>query len=68
MFLGHLKNYTGLLSGIQRNETGHIIAANALQNIWMTKVNFSAVDMNKVGNIAGTADWVITCIHFKRKI
>ncbi|XP_044763216.1 protein patched homolog 1-like [Coccinella septempunctata] len=57
LYMGHLKNYTGLLSGIQKNETGHIIAASALQNIWMTKVNFSAVDMDKVGNIAGTADW-----------
>ncbi|XP_045465991.1 patched domain-containing protein 3-like isoform X1 [Harmonia axyridis] len=57
LYMGHLKNYTGLLSGIQRNESGHIIAASALQNIWMTKVNFSSVDMNKVGNIAGTADW-----------
>ncbi|KAK9892446.1 hypothetical protein WA026_019898 [Henosepilachna vigintioctopunctata] len=57
MFMGHLKNYTGLLSGIFRNESGHIISAKAVQNVWMTKVNFSAVDMDKVGNIAGTADW-----------
>ncbi|KAL3271630.1 hypothetical protein HHI36_022104 [Cryptolaemus montrouzieri] len=57
LFLGHLKNYTALLSGIQKNESGHIISASALKNVWMTKLNFSAVDMNKVGNMAGTADW-----------
>lgn len=54
---GNLKNYEDLLSGIVRNETGHIIAATSLQTYWMVTVNLTAVDMDKAGNYGGTADW-----------
>lgn len=55
---GNLKNYERLLGGIQKNSTGHIISATSLHNFWMAQVNFSAIDMDKSGNMAGTADWV----------
>lgn len=46
---------------MKRNETGHIVAASALKSFYAVYINFSAVDMNKAGNIAGTADWVSLC-------
>ncbi|KAK4886579.1 hypothetical protein RN001_002850 [Aquatica leii] len=55
--LGNLRNYEDLLGGISRNETGQIISATSLHALYMVYVNFSAVDMDKAGNIAGTADW-----------
>lgn len=55
---GHEANFQSLLGGVTRNETGHIVAARALVTHWMVHVNFSAVDHNKVGNAAGTEDWV----------
>ncbi|CAH1968011.1 unnamed protein product [Acanthoscelides obtectus] len=56
-YFGKLKDINGLLGGITRNETGHIISATAIQNFWYLTINFSAVDMDKSGNMAGTADW-----------
>lgn len=55
---GHEANFQRLLSGIQRNETGHIVAATSLLSNWMIYVNFSNVNHEKVGNMAGTEDWV----------
>lgn len=55
---GKLKDYEKLLGGIRRNASGHIIGAETLHNFWMVNVNFSAIDMDKSGNNAGTADWV----------
>ncbi|XP_031339796.1 protein patched homolog 3-like isoform X2 [Photinus pyralis] len=55
--LGNLKNYEDLLGGIVRNESGHVISASSLHTFYMVYVNFSSVDMDQVGNMAGTADW-----------
>ncbi|KAF5282163.1 hypothetical protein FQR65_LT02860 [Abscondita terminalis] len=55
--LGNLRNYEDLLGGISRNQSGHIVGATSLHALYMVYVNFSAVDMDKTGNIAGTADW-----------
>lgn len=52
--------YTHLLGGVVRNESGVIVTASSLLSQWMVHVNFSAVDMDKVGNDGGTADWVCT--------
>ncbi|XP_060517935.1 protein patched homolog 3-like isoform X2 [Cylas formicarius] len=54
---GNLKNYENLLGGITKNESGHIVKATAIQNYWLLNVNFSAIDMNKAGNMAGTGEW-----------
>lgn len=61
---GKLKNIEELLGGVVRNESGHIVAAKVVQNYWFLSINFSAVDMDKTGNSAGTADWVSTA-HIK---
>lgn len=55
---GHLKSYKDLLGTVQKNESGHIIAAKAIYNYWYLTKNFSAIDTDKTGNYAGTGDWV----------
>ncbi|XP_046483192.1 patched domain-containing protein 3 [Neodiprion pinetum] len=55
--LGHKMNYGELLGGIIRDDTGRIIGATAVKTQWFLNVNFSAVDMDKIGNDVGTADW-----------
>lgn len=55
---GHEANFERLLGGVTRNETGHIVAAKGLLTNWMVYVNFSDVNHDKVGNSAGTEDWV----------
>ncbi|XP_018575154.1 protein patched homolog 1 isoform X2 [Anoplophora glabripennis] len=54
---GKLKSIDDLLGEVIRNESGYIVGAKALQNFWFLSLNFSAVDMDKTGNYAGTADW-----------
>jgi Niemann-Pick C1 protein len=55
---GHDVDYLHMLSGVVRNETGHVISAKAIQVDWMLYVNVSDVDPSKSGNVAGTEDWV----------
>lgn len=56
---GNLKSYEALLGGVTRNASGFITAAKSLHSFWMTHVNFSSIDMDKSGNMAGTAEWVL---------
>lgn len=63
-----MKNYEQLLSGIERNETGHIVSAKALHTVWMSMVNFTAVDMDKSGNAGGTADFVRSLDTFIKRL
>lgn len=58
MTTGHEGDFQRLLSGVERNETGHIVAATGLLSHWMIYVNFSEINHEKVGNMAGTEDWV----------
>lgn len=55
---GHETDFVHLLGGVQRNKSGHIISASSLLTHWMVYVNFTAVDHEKIGNLAGTEDWV----------
>lgn len=55
---GHKMNVTSLLGDIKRNEFGEIIGAGSLITQWFVHVNFSEVDQEKHGNIAGTENWV----------
>lgn len=55
---GHQASFERLLGGITRNESGHIVAATGILTNWMVYVNFSNVNHDKVGNSAGTEDWV----------
>lgn len=56
---GHETDYVHLLGGIRRNSSGHIVGASSLLTHWMVYVNFTEVDHTKIGNAAGTEDWVI---------
>lgn len=56
--LGHAVNFSELLGGITLDETGRIVSATAIKTDMMVHVNFLNVDMDKMGNDAGTADWV----------
>lgn len=58
MTTGHKMNATNLLGDIKRNEAGEIIGAGSLITQWFVHVNFSEVDHEKHGNIAGTENWV----------
>lgn len=55
---GHKMNASHLLGDIKRNEVGDIIGAGSLITQWFVHVNFSEVDQEKHGNIAGTENWV----------
>lgn len=55
---GHDTDFTHLLGDVRRNASGHIVGAGALLTHWMVYVNFTAVDHKKIGNLAGTEDWV----------
>lgn len=55
---GHPIAFPQLLGGVERDADGRIIGARSLLSIWMTHVNFSQVNMDDAGNIAGTSDWV----------
>jgi len=47
-----------MLGGVERHQvTGEIIGATSVISHWMLYVNFSAVDHEKIGNLAGTEDW-----------
>lgn len=54
---GHPMEFEALLGDVQRDEDGKIISAGSLLNVWLTHVNFSAVNMDETGNHAGTGDW-----------
>nr|XP_012232571.1 PREDICTED: Niemann-Pick C1 protein-like [Linepithema humile]XP_012232572.1 PREDICTED: Niemann-Pick C1 protein-like [Linepithema humile] len=55
--LGHPIDFSELLGGVTLDENGWIIAATAVRTDFMVHVNFRNVDMDKIGNAAGTADW-----------
>jgi len=56
--LGHPMNFSELLGDITLDERGRIIAARAIRTDLMVHISFLNVNMDKIGNIAGTADWV----------
>ncbi|XP_075219371.1 patched domain-containing protein 3-like [Lycorma delicatula] len=49
--------YKSLIGGAERDESGSIVKGKALLSLWMVHVNFSAVNMDEVGNNGGTNDW-----------
>lgn len=55
--LGHPMNYTQLLGGIARDGMGRIISARAVKTEFVAHVNFSKVNLDQIGNDAGTTDW-----------
>lgn len=57
--IGNYLNITKSLGGITRDaETGEIISAKSILLTWYTSVNFTTVDLDEVGNLVGTEEWV----------
>lgn len=54
---GHAANFFSLLGGIKTNGSGYVISAKSILASWFLHLNFTEVDSNKLGNIAGTEDW-----------
>lgn len=55
---GHPVDYIKMLGGVKRDESGDVVSANSMLLTWYTQVNMSQVDINEVGNLLGTEDWV----------
>lgn len=56
--LGHPINFTEYLGGVTRDENQRIISAKAIKTTWPVHVDYTNINMNEIGNDAGTADWV----------
>lgn len=55
---GHETNFLSMLGGIERDPSSNeIISAKSLLVSFHLHLNFSEVDVHKVGNMAGTEDW-----------
>lgn len=55
---GHPVDYRKLLGGVKKDESGDVVSASSVLLTWYTQVNMSQVDINEVGNLIGTEDWV----------
>ncbi|XP_045494460.1 protein patched homolog 3-like [Colias croceus] len=55
---GHPADFAKMLGGIERDKNGLIVSAKSLLINWYMDVNMTAVDLNEVGNLVGTEDWV----------
>ncbi|XP_001601232.1 NPC intracellular cholesterol transporter 1 [Nasonia vitripennis] len=55
--LGHPINFSELLGGITKDQNGRIVSAKVVKTQWMVYINFTKVNMDEMGNDAGTADW-----------
>lgn len=55
---GHPTDYTKLFGDVKYDEYGNIVSAGSIILTWFTHVNMTSVDVNEVGNLVGTEDWV----------
>ncbi|CAH0605519.1 unnamed protein product [Chrysodeixis includens] len=55
---GHPVDYTKLFGAVKYDEHGNIVSAGSVMLTWYTQVNMSSIDINEVGNLVGTEDWV----------
>lgn len=55
---GHPFDYTKILGGLEYDDKGKIISAKSVLLTFYTKVNMSEVNLDDVGNLVGTEDWV----------
>lgn len=55
---GHPMDFVKMLGGVERDKRGVIVSAKSVLISWYMNVNMTAVDLNKVGNLMGTEDWV----------
>jgi Niemann-Pick C1 protein len=65
---GHEANFSSLLSGIERDANGKIVSAKSILTNFHLHLNFSEVDLNRVGNAAGTEEWTtVNIMRFEEK-
>ncbi|GBP37965.1 NPC intracellular cholesterol transporter 1 [Eumeta japonica] len=64
---GHPVDYKNLLGGIEYDSRGQIVSAKSIIFVWYAQVNFSSVDLNEVGNLVGTEDWVTKALSLWEK-
>ncbi|KAJ8733421.1 hypothetical protein PYW08_001719 [Mythimna loreyi] len=55
---GHPTDYTKLFGDMKYDEHGNIVSAGSIILTWYTQVNMTNIDVNEVGNLVGTEDWV----------
>lgn len=55
---GHPLDYAKLLGIGQRDDSGDIVTAKSIILTWYTEVDMAKVDLNEVGNLVGTEEWV----------
>lgn len=55
---GHPFDYTQTLGGKKYDEHGQLVSAKSVMLTWHTWVNMSAINLDEVGNLVGTEDWV----------
>lgn len=55
---GHPIDYTQHLGGVTYNEQGQLVSAKSIMLVWYTQVNMTAINLNEMGNLVGTEDWV----------
>lgn len=46
------------MGGVVRNENNEVVSARTLMTKWVLHVNFTDVDLDEIGNLAGTENWV----------
>lgn len=55
---GHPVDYTKFFGAVKYDEHGNMVSAGSVILTWYTQVNMSSIDVNEVGNLVGTEDWV----------
>jgi Niemann-Pick C1 protein len=55
---GHPLDYVKLLGGVKYDGNGDVVSANSVILTWYTDVDMASIDINDVGNLVGTEDWV----------
>ncbi|CAF4815009.1 unnamed protein product [Pieris macdunnoughi] len=55
---GHPTDFVKMLGGVKRDKSGKIVSAKSVLISWYMNVNMTAVNLDEVGNLMGTEDWV----------
>jgi predicted RND superfamily exporter protein len=65
---GHQMDLASMLGGVEKDSNGKIISAKSILTVFNLHLNFSEIDLNRVGNAAGTEDWAtVDIMRFEEK-
>lgn len=65
---GHEMNFTTLLGGVEKDKNGHIVSAQSVLTNFNLHLNFSDVNLDRVGNAAGTESWTtVNIMRFEER-